>query len=505
MKWHFVRVVALSMVLGAAAHAAIAVGSLTADMTTTEAVIAPVTTHHRIRIGGREVRYAATFSETLLSDEAGRPQATISCTSYVRERVRDPSIRPVVFLFNGGPGASSSPLHFGAFGPRRQTDQRDAKGVRLLADNPATLLDTADLVFIDPVGTGFSRVRPGGDPGLYWSVEGDSKAALDLIRTWLRDNGRGGSPLYIVGESYGGFRLATMMQYAGDLKIAGLIFISPMLDASAASAAPGNDLPFVFDLPSMAAGAWHHEKIDRAGRTVEQFFEEAARFAQSDYLLALQQGSALSAAERERVAARMSTFIGLPAAMIAATNLRVPSETFLQTLLASEALIVGRLDARITGPRPSAPPKDPNRPAAADDPALGLRGSNVIKSEAIGRHLTRDLQVQTAREYISLTLDVNFRWNWRTEGARPTFYVNPTAHIAELMQKQPQTRVLLLGGYFDLATPVLAPRHALTHANVPLERVSMLAFAAGHSPFEGDENRARVSEAVSEFLRTPRE
>jgi carboxypeptidase C (cathepsin A) len=472
----------------------------TADMITDEPLIGPVTTRHEIKIAGAKVPYTATFSETPLNDSNGQLQATISSTAYVVERVRDRSHRPVLFLFNGGPGASSSPLHFSAFGPRKITEERDASGQRKLTDNAYSLLDVADLVFIDPVGTGFSRERPGAHSGAYWSVEGDAAAVLQLIRKWLSDNGRGASPLFIAGESYGGFRLATMLKDAGDLPVMGLIFISPMLDASGSSDAVGNDQPFIFGLPSMAVAAWEHNKIDRAGRTIEQIYAEAEHFAQSDYAVALQQGSLLPAAERDRIASRMAGLIGLPVQTIVESNLRIETQPFLEKLLAAEGQIVGRLDTRISAPKPD-PDKAPKRPPGANDPALGLGASNVIKSEPIKTYMERELGVHTARDYLSLTLDVNFRWNWRGEGVSPRFYINPTPNIAAAMSGRPQMRVLLVGGYYDMAVPLMGPRYALTHGGVPMERVDMHAFVAPHSAFQGDANLAVGAGVVRDFMR----
>ena len=271
----------LAVAILALPHAVMAAAAPTAEMISDEAPIGSVATRHEIQLGKTKLAYTATFAETPLQDDKGALQATISATSYVLDGVRDRSHRPVIFLFNGGPGASSSPLHFSAFGPRLLTNEKDAEGLRKLADNSNTLLDVADLVFIDPVGTGFSRERPGAQSGAYWGVESDAAAALQLIRKWLVDNGRAESPLFIAGESYGGFRLATLLEHTDDLPLAGLIFISPMLDASGSSGAPGNDLPYIFELPSMAVAAWEHHKIDRAGRTIEQVYAEAEHFAQS--------------------------------------------------------------------------------------------------------------------------------------------------------------------------------------------------------------------------------
>jgi carboxypeptidase C (cathepsin A) len=485
------RAVAM-LALASTAHPA----DLTVDMTTAEPVIAPVTTHHAMRVGTSDVHYAATFGETVLSRD-GKPQATISATSYVREDAGPAANRPVMFAFNGGPGASSSPLHFGSLGPKRWNERG---ATRQLIDNPFSLLDAADLVFVDPVGTGFGRARPEGDPMPYWSIDGDAQSVLTLIRDWLRDHQREGSPVFIAGESYGGFRLATMAKDMGDLNIAGIVLVSPLLDASATSEAQGNDLPHVFELPSLAVTAWYHEKVDRQGKTAPQWFDEAARFAQTDYLVALQQGSALRASDKQKMAARISQWVGLPASAIEAANLRVDSQKFLETLLANRKLLVGRVDTRVTAPKPTAPPPDPKRAPAADDPALGLKGSNVIKSPLLKAYFEQELGVKTSRDYLSLTLDVNFRWNWRGEGRSPNFYVNATPNFTTLLSKRPHARLLLLGGYYDLATPLLGPRYALTHAGLPPDRVTMHAFEGGHSPFEAEPQLKEMSALVHKFV-----
>lgn len=477
----------------------------TADMVSAEPIIAPTTTSHQLRIGSSSVAYTAVFAEIPLSDAQGRPQATISATTYLRDGIKDPAQRPVVFLFNGGPGASSSPLHFGAFGPKRYS--RDASGARVLVDNSFSLIDAADLVFIDPVGTGFSRERPGATSGTYWTPQADAEAALYLIRQWLHEHRREHSPLFLAGESYGGFRVATMMQHAQDLPFAGLILISPLLDASGSSSTIGNDQPFIFDLPAMAVAAWEHRKVERGTSSIEQVYEQARQFAQTDYAVALQQGAALDPVQRDRMAARLAGFIGLPVETIVRANLRVDSQAFLEQLLAGEGLLVGRLDTRVTAPKP-ARPINPDRPAAANDPALGLGASNVIKSDAIKSYMQHELNVKTDRDYLSLTLDVNFRWDWREEMTgrdpkSPVFYINPTANIAAVMDKRPELRLLLVGGYYDMAVPLLAPRYALEHAGIPMQRVEMQAFAAGHSPFEGDANLKKGSQVVRKFLQGP--
>lgn len=459
----------------------------------TDGPIAPASVRRSVETASGKIAYRATWFETLLLDDKGIAAATISATSYVREGVGDPARRPVLVLFNGGPGASSSPLHFGAFGPRR-LGERDAAGNRALLDNRETLLDVADLVFVDPVGTGFSRPLREGGGDAYWRVDGDARAVLTLVREWLAAHGRVNSPLFIAGESYGGYRLGTMTRELAGLNVAGLILISPALDFGRPADQGAIDM-----LPTMAVAAWHHRKPIGDTRGVEAVWEAARAFAQSDYAVALQQGSLLGRADRERIAGEMSRLIGLPIADILAADLRVDSQKFLETLVPGN--IVGRLDVRVVQP---APVKSANagRPAAANDPSLGLGRSNVILSQPIGDYLKRDLGVATKRDYYSLTLDVNFSWNWDRKGLPPGASWNVVEPIAALMTERPNVRLLAIGGFYDLATPLLAWRYDLTHGGVPMDRVAIAAFPAGHSPFEGDANRSSVSDKVRQFLKS---
>jgi carboxypeptidase C (cathepsin A) len=460
-------------------------------------VIPSVSSRHTIHIGDQAIAYVATWSSTVLKNATGAPQATISSTSYVRdEDAGDRAQRPVIFAFNGGPGASSSPLHFGILGPRR-LGTPDANGNSKPIDNPQTLLDVADLVFIDPVGTGFSReLRAGAGRG-YWNPEGDSKAAQTVIRDWIHENDRSASPIYIVGESFGGFRLAEMAKDIGDLNVAGLILVSPATDMSGDAGIAG-DQHFVFTLPSMATTAFTQQKPE-GRRSVQQIYEETRQFAQSEYVTALQQGSELKTEERDRLAARMAELIHLPQSTIAAANLRIDTQDFLEELVPGK--VVGRIDTRIAAPKPEKQ-LVPGRDKAADDPALHMGASNIIKNARVRDYLRDEIGVKTDLDYVSLTLDVNFAWDWNS-GSRKIEdnlrNLNPTANLAKLMKERPGAQLLLLSGYYDLATPVLYQRYTLTHSGIPLERTKMVAFAAGHTVYEGDAREA-VSEELHEFF-----
>lgn len=460
-------------------------------------VAAAIATHHTARIGATQVAYTASFAATVLKDEKGVPQATISATSYTRDGIPDTAQRPVIFMFNGGPGASSSPLHFSSLGPRRIVE---AGSDRRLADNDESPLDVADLVFIDPVGTGFSRVLPGGDGKPYWTMDGDAKAAVAMVRDWLRENDRAASPVYLAGQSYGGFRLAMMTKYAQDLPLAGLILVSPMLDASGTSEAPGNDLPYILNLPTMSALAWYHQRIDRGTRSVETQFAEATRFAQGEYASALMQGSALPPAGRRRIAARMAALTGVPEKTILAADLRMTTDAFRSQLLLSPRKValgeagqeIGRLDGRIiAGKRPEKTAAQPS-----GDPSLVVSGS---RADFIKAYYRDELNVVETAPYVTLSFAVNGAWNWQAREGGGLFYLNAAPHIAALMQKQPGTRLLLAGGYYDLAVPYLGANYVLAHAGIDPQRIRAVGVAGGHSPYDDTAGLHLFSTAIRAF------
>jgi len=477
------------------------------DAAGTAAQLATVSANQSARIGSTKVNYRITWSSLILDDDSGTPAATISATSYVRTGVANSAGRPVLFAFNGGPGASSTPLHFNLLGPRRRVDEQPGQQLKPhpWVDNAESLLDVVDLVLIDPVGTGFSRELSAGSGRRFWNVAADGEATLKFIRSWLSRHARTGSPVFVAGESYGGTRVAQMAQDMGDLNVAGLILISPALDYGAGMGV-GNDQPYIFDLPTMAVTALVHGRIDARGRTVEQVWNDVRGFAQTEYAAALQQGSALSADERGKLSHQIAAMIGLAPELVETANLRVDSQLFLESLVPGQ--IVGRIDTRVAAPKP-AKRSDPSRPPAADDPALGMLGTNIKKSEFARNYLKDQAGLATNLDYYALRLDLALGWDWfgsvpknmgREDILPFRVYYNLTPNIAALMNKRPAAKVLLIGGYFDLATPLLGPRYALTHSGVPMERVTMLALSSGHTPFGEDQNRKSVSAALHRFV-----
>ncbi|MDX8356491.1 S10 family serine carboxypeptidase-like protein [Sphingopyxis terrae] len=444
---------------------------------------------------GETLSYLASWSEMPLGGFDGSPQATISTLSYVRTQASVE--RPVIFVFNGGPGASSITLNYGLFGP----ESRVIEGVKPFVEpsdtrqdgtvlptkfvpNRDTLLDVADLVMIDPVGTGFSRELVPGGGQYYWSISGDIESFQKVIRKWLSDHGRTGSPIYIAGESYGGYRAGYLASALADLDIRGLILLSPGIDLNGLS---GGDLTLATALPTMAVAAVYHGRVPARSRSFEQIHREAQSFVRDEYVPALHQGSELPAAERARLAKRMSALIGLPADKIVAANLRVDTQTFLENLVPGN--VIGQLDNRAMGPLPEN--RDGARFAEAEDPSFGLQGGMVRYSKPVSDHL-REMGVKSDTDYVAVTLDVNFRWDWRSRS--PSWFENQGLNAASaytnFMARRPKARLLVTTGYFDLAVPIDAPRHTLAHANVPFDRVTFKTYESGHTT--SDDPKARL-------------
>jgi carboxypeptidase C (cathepsin A) len=396
--------------------------------------------------------------------------------------------------------------------PRLLTGSNEST-TRTFVDNPGTLMDVTDVVIIDAVGMGFSRdlAKKGGKP--YWGVRGDAAAFEALIRDWLGKNERRESPVYLLGVSYGGYRLGELAAHLSDLNLGGLIAVSGGLnlsiqagDLSAISADPswiggiGIDESFVVNLPTMAAAAFVQRKVDPRGATLEQFYDRAGSFALDDYASALQQGSALPAAVRERIATQVSSMIGLPAADIARANLRVQSQVFLETLLPGS--VVSRLDTRVVAPAPKEP-SIPGRIRSADDPSLHMTARSISTSKWVRHYLTDEVGVKTELEYVTLNLDVNSAWDWNpgTGAIEPNIVgLDVTPNIGRLMQQKPHARLFVASAYYDLAVPALAQRYAVLHSGVPLDRTTVTVYPAGHEIFEDEPSRKQLQADLHRFI-----
>ena len=444
---------------------------------------------HHGTYNGQAVNYSALVKEYFFSPDSNRsPAVSAMATSYIKLNIPSAGDRPVLFIFNGGPGASSSPLHMNAFGPWRIKRGKDSS---TLIENPYSLLDITDLVFIDPPGTGYTRVFDSSGAARYWDVKGDAQLFIDLIQQWRQENNRTASPVYLCGESYGSTRAAAMLGLAKDLPVSGTILLASVFDFSIVAPAPGNDMPYVLYLPGMAAVAWFHHKLDKRINSPEQAYAEAVTFSLNEYLPALAKGIHLSEKEKEQTAAKLSAFTGLPKLTILEKDLRITPKDFQLLLLSKEGKRVGQLNGQITGPLHNPGAKPP-----FDDPSMSFSPST---RGMVGKYFNQELLFADSATYRTLNLDVNSRWNF-SYMAEEFGYWTVAPGIIKAMKDQPHLKLLVAGGYYDLATPVYAARYVLEHIAVPADRVTYANFPTGHSIFDKEEELKKLAGLIRTFI-----
>ncbi len=435
-------------------------------------------THHSFTAGGKKLDYTATAANLLLRDEEGKVKASVFLVAYTLDGVKDPASRPVTFSFNGGPGAAAVWVHLGAFGPQRVA--MDDEGGPLpppgrLVDNEDSLLPESDLVFIDPVSTGYSRPAPGEDPDQFHGIEEDVRTVGEVIRLWVSRHQRWASPKFIAGESYGTTRaagLATYLQERVGMYLNGLVLISSVLNWQNQEFAVGNDVPYLIHLPSYTATAWYHHKLapELAG-DLETTLAQAEAFALGDYALALHQGDQLPAARRQEIARQLARFTGLGADFVERANLRIDLQRFLKELLRGEGKTVGRLDSRFTGFDRDSAGEEPEY-----DPAMTVADIGYVT--LMNDYLRRELGYETDLPYEALSPKV---WPWKFgDGAG---YPNLAENLREAITRNPALQVLIASGYYDFATPYFDAQYTVAHmALVPSLRgnVSIEHYRAGH-------------------------
>lgn len=452
--------------------------------------------HHQATIGGKKLGYTAIAGETYLYNRAAEPIGSIFAFTYLRDGGAPD--RPVLFVFNGGPGSSSLWLHMGAVGPRRVVLDQEVNpsntppfGVR---DNPYSLLDVADLVFIDPVGTGWSRPVGKGVNADFWGVDEDADAVAQFIELWLTEHHRWNAPKFVMGESYGSVRAAVLPRalmggplYVGLMRgitLDGIILLGTTLDARTAGGATGGaELRQALALPAMADAAWYHGRVDRGGRSLEAWHAEALAYARGDYVSALRKGSAgtLEAAERAAVTAQLSRFTGLPATAFERT-LTASDGVFMRGLMADKGLQIGAYDARYTLPLTNSG-GDP----VADDPAMGRYVPGFVA--AFHQMLSDDLGVAMDRPYGAIVWkDLLPAWNWNRSGVPAG--QSYAADLATAMRRTPKLRVLVASGYYDLTTHSATAEYAVQQANMPADRLTLKRYASGHMLYLGDTAQA---------------
>jgi carboxypeptidase C (cathepsin A) len=438
----------------------------------------PVITHHRITVDGKELKYTATAGLMPIRDEKGEVEARIFFMAYTLDDAGPAASRPLMFSFNGGPGSASVWLHLGSLGPRRVTLTDEptipAPPFRLV-DNEATWLDRADLVFIDPVGTGYSRAAKPELNAKFHTVRGDITSVGEFIRMYLTRNDRWGSPLYLIGESYGTTRAAGLAGHLVDQGIAfnGIVLVSCALDFQGFVFNEGNDLPYLTYLPSYTASAWYHKKLpaDLQNAELPAVLKEVEQWTDREYAFILARGDRLTGDERRAAAARLARYTGLTPADIDVNHLRIEMSHFCKELLKSERRSIGRFDSRYQGIESSAVSAAPSF-----DPSLA--GVRAPYTSAFNNYIRSELGYKTDVHYHILGEGVG-RWDWQ----RPMGYPATTDALRDALTKNPHMKVLIASGYYDLATPYRAVEHTLAGLGLdPILRknVTIEKYEAGH-------------------------
>jgi carboxypeptidase C (cathepsin A) len=433
-----------------------------------------VTTKHQMTLDGALLDYTATAGTYILKDEKGTPKGSVFYISYIKADSESNVGRPITFCFNGGPGSSSIWLHMGAFGPKRVflTDEGTAQPPYSTVDNEYSILDLTDLVFIDPISTGYSRPVPGEDAKQFHGVEEDVKWMAEFIRLFVTRQQRWDSPKYVAGESYGGTRAAVLSKYLQEtvnMDLSGVLLISPVLDFNThQSGTTPSDLSFALCVPSFTAAAYYHKKIDTS-RPLEEVLKHSQEFALGDYSLALLQGAELPADRFHATAKQLSLLIGIPQEYIERANLRVHYLRFIKELLRSSQQIIGRFDSRYIGfdgdPCGSYPDSDPSL-----DLVIGPFAATFYQ------YVAHDLQ-WSKDEHYKVLIDIS-PWNW---GKSSTQSLNVSEELNDALARNPNLKLFVAAGLYDLATPYYATHYNITHLkpNLP-NAIEEHLYNAGH-------------------------
>ena len=459
-------------------------------------------TEHSGIFNGVSVSYTARAGESYLRDEDGEPKASIFSFAYTKDGVDDPTQRPVMFIWNGGPGSASLWLHMGTFGPKRVVVPSDAANAGAppypLVDNPLTLLDVTDMVFVDPVGTGFSRPLGEHEGKEFWGLNEDANSVAEFIQQWITENGRWNSPKFLAGESFGTTRaaaVADILEGRKSISLNGIVMISQALDYTGSTPVADNLVSFITYLPTMAATAVYHGKVTLPDGNLEAFLQQARDFAAEELAPALIKGSTLGELERAQIRDRLAHFTGLDPAYIERADLRVTGTRFAKELLRDQGLSVGRLDGRYTRDD-----IDDN----ADRPEADA-GSDAISSAftaTLNAYIRDDLDVTMDRPY-QPSGRLGNNWNWRTvpEGRywEPS-YVNVAPRLSNALRRNSALKVLVASGYYDFATPFYDAEYTFARHGILKDRIEYTYYEAGHMMYVHEPSLDQFMADVRRFI-----
>ena len=448
-----------------------------------------VSTHHSLKIGPETINYTATAATYIIKDDNGAPKASMFFTAYTKDGIADPARRPISFVYNGGPGSGSLFTHMG-LGPRRIVLTDDGHGMPApysIVDNESTFLDASDLVFIDAIGTGYSRPGPGENPAQFYGVTQDAQWFADFIYQYLTRTERWSSPKYLIGESYGTTRsaqLANTLQHRHQIYLNGVVLVS-----SVGFGNWGADDRTIFFLPTMVVSAWYHKLLppDLQKLTVEQIAQRAREFAHGPYAQALEKGDDLPAAEHQKAVTELARMTGLSAKYLEETNLRISPQRWFKELLRDKRQTVGRLDSRFTGMDADAA----GERNEYDSSEASYEGAYAAMFQDYAR---RELKWNT-EGYYAITGNVR-PWDQGTPGG-------PAEALRSAMTEQTTLKVLVVAGYYDLATPFNGIEQTVSHMGLEpsiRKNIAFTYYEAGHMMYIDKKAREKLHKDVDAFI-----
>ena len=503
------------------------------DKAPEKALPADSTTQGTVTVGAQKIAYTAIAGTLIVgSTDAqdaqlgldGKPQAgsqlalnepkepkdatAIARMSYVAYFKKDakPEDRPIMFFFNGGPGSSTVWLHMGSLGPKHVVttgDQHLPAAPYKLVDNAYSLLDASDLVFIDMPGTGFGRLTGKDAEKAFWGVDQDANAFARFIQRFITKYNRWNSPKYLFGESYGTTRsavLADILENNKSIDLNGVILLSQIFnfttDIDGPGGNPGVDLPYMLALPTYAATAWYHKKLPQQPTALEPFLKDVEDFAMGPYSHALALGTDLGADEKKQVAEKLHEYTGLPVAYLLKANLRVNGGEFEKTLQDDQDLTTGRLDTRFSGPN-----LNPLSEGAEYDPQSSAISSAYVS--LFNDYVRRDLKYGEGQTYLDHALFNGAQWDFKHNGNPVS--VNVAPDMAEALKTNPRLKIMVNGGYYDLATPFFAAQYEDKHLPIPQSLAKNIEYdwyESGHMVYVLDESLKQLHDRVAAFIKS---
>ncbi|MGC8550583.1 MAG: S10 family peptidase [Acidobacteriaceae bacterium] len=473
-----------------------------------------IVTHASVTIDGKTIPYTATAGTLLLYNKDHQATASVFYIAYTKDGVKDPATRPITFSFNGGPGYASALVDIGGFGPRRiewPTPGNVKSGVPpyKLVNNEYSILDKTDIVFIDAVGTGYSRIVGYGTPKMFYGFNEDAAAFSQFIERYLMRFGRFNSPKFLLGESYGTTRNALLSNalIKDGIYLNGVIECSTVLNFQTIDFMPGNDLPYATYLPSYAASAWYHHKLNPEPPTVEDAVQKAEKFAAGPYLNALFAGSNLPEAQKQQIATQLAALTGIPAATWVKANLRISLPFFMRRGIGEDGPMSGRYDSRFTSPELQPLLTVPGR--TSQDPSD--TAINGALAATFDNYLTQTLHYNSDRIYKQSSGTVFKKWDWKYRspinamgaGVGYTASPNVAPALARAMNNDPGLLVMFNNGYYDMATPFYATEYTVSHMAIPADqrsRVHFYYYPVGHMLYVNLKAMPTLQKNIDNFI-----